>query len=247
MSLLKLAVISDIHGNRWALEAVLRDIQQREVTQIVNLGDSVLGPLDPENTAQLLIQHNIPSICGNDDRVLISPPENPSILQVHVRKMLTETSLNWLQTLPPTHIIDDVLLCHGTPASDQTYLLEEVSEHGVSLRNADTITAYLKNVSQQVILCGHSHIQRFVTLAQGNLIANPGSVGLPAYTSDEPFPHAMEAGNPYAKYMLLQRGEDMRWQIEHISILYAWETAAEYAQNQHFTNWVTWLTTGRAS
>jgi predicted phosphodiesterase len=48
---LTIAVIADIHGNRWALEAVLADIDRRYIGQIVNLGDSLLGPLDPVGTA----------------------------------------------------------------------------------------------------------------------------------------------------------------------------------------------------
>ena len=50
-----LVVIADIHGNRWALEAVLQDIDRRGIQQIVNLGDHLTGPLDPAGTADLLI------------------------------------------------------------------------------------------------------------------------------------------------------------------------------------------------
>ena len=49
-----LAVIADIHGNRWALEAVLQDIDRRGIQQIVNLGDHLTGPLDPAGTAEFL-------------------------------------------------------------------------------------------------------------------------------------------------------------------------------------------------
>ena len=55
-----LAVIADIHGNRWALEAVLQDIERRGIQQIVNLGDNLTGPLDPAGTADLLI-----ILCGH--------------------------------------------------------------------------------------------------------------------------------------------------------------------------------------
>jgi hypothetical protein len=45
-----LAVLADIHGNRWALEAVLADIRGRGIRAMVNLGDSLYGPLDPAGT-----------------------------------------------------------------------------------------------------------------------------------------------------------------------------------------------------
>ena len=70
---ISLAVIADIHGNRWALEAVLQDIDRRGIQQIVNLGDHLTGPLDPAGTADLLIEHGMLSVCGNDDRMLSSP------------------------------------------------------------------------------------------------------------------------------------------------------------------------------
>ena len=73
-----LAVIADIHGNRWALEAVLQDIDRRGIQQIVNLGDHLTGPLDPGGTADLLSTRDMLSICGNDDRALFSPAEELS-------------------------------------------------------------------------------------------------------------------------------------------------------------------------
>ncbi len=68
---IQLAVISDIHGNRWALEAVLEDIERRGVRETVNLGDSLYGPLDPAGTAQILLQLNQPTVRGNEDRIIV--------------------------------------------------------------------------------------------------------------------------------------------------------------------------------
>lgn len=70
-----IAVISDIHSNKNALEAVLRDADGRNIDLIVNLGDSLFGPLDPLGTARLLMQRdNIVNIMGNCDE----PPWNNS-------------------------------------------------------------------------------------------------------------------------------------------------------------------------
>ncbi|SDD65802.1 Calcineurin-like phosphoesterase superfamily domain-containing protein [Priestia aryabhattai B8W22] len=53
----KIAIISDIHGNSLALEAVLSDISRRGINTIFNLGDSLYGPLDPLGTFKLLMEH----------------------------------------------------------------------------------------------------------------------------------------------------------------------------------------------
>jgi predicted phosphodiesterase len=76
-----LVVIADIHGNRWALEAVLQDINRRGVGQIVNLGDHLTGPLDPAGTADLLIGRDMVNVRGNDDRALFSPWEELTSVQ----------------------------------------------------------------------------------------------------------------------------------------------------------------------
>jgi predicted phosphodiesterase len=246
MSNLTIAIISDIHGNRWALEAVLRDIAQRGIQQIVNLGDSLLGPLDPAGTANLLIDLNIPSIRGNDDRVLLSPPTEPSATLAYVRELLTPAHMEWLHTLPATAVVaDDLFLCHGDPSSDETYLLEEISASGVFLRSTQAITASVTGVEQSVILCGHSHFPRTIFLPQGKLIVNPGSIGVPAYTADVPWPHAMESGCPHAKYVILSSVSDT-WRIEHVLVPYDWEQAANIARSHHRLDWAIWLASGRA-
>jgi hypothetical protein len=53
MSSLRIAITSDIHGNKLVLEAVLNDIRSRGIIKILNLSDSLYGPLDPSGTADL--------------------------------------------------------------------------------------------------------------------------------------------------------------------------------------------------
>jgi hypothetical protein len=60
----RFAAIADVHGNCIALEAVLADIAALGITEIVNLGDHVSGPLEARRTADLLIERGILSICG---------------------------------------------------------------------------------------------------------------------------------------------------------------------------------------
>ena len=68
---MKFAAIADVHGNCLALEAVLADIAALGVTEVVNLGDHVSGPLEPRRTADVLIERGFPSIRGDQDRRLI--------------------------------------------------------------------------------------------------------------------------------------------------------------------------------
>jgi predicted phosphodiesterase len=240
-----LAVIADIHGKRWALEAVLQDIDRRGIQQIVNLGDHLTGPLDPAGTADLLIKRNMLSICGNDDRVLFSPAEELSSSQRYTREHLTEAHFNWLRALPATAVVaDELFACHGD-LFDALYLLEQVAAFGVFLRSTGAIATSVAAIAHPVILCGHSHIPRTVSLTPGKLIVNPGSVGLPAYTMETPVPYAMESGSPHARYALLYRVRNT-WQVEHVQVPYDWEEAAKVARDNQRADWAEWLTTGRA-
>lgn len=82
-------------------------------------------------------------------------------------------------------------------------------------------------------------------LPQGKLIVNPGSVGLPAYTMETPFPYAMESGSPHARYALLHRVQQ-GWQVEHVQVPYPAHEAARAAANNGRADWAEWLSTGRA-
>ena len=67
---MRIAVISDVHGNRLALEAVEASIAMVGVDATINLGDLFAGPLDPVGTADLLIERNYPTVIGNHDRYI---------------------------------------------------------------------------------------------------------------------------------------------------------------------------------
>jgi putative phosphoesterase len=242
----QIAVIADIHGNTWALEAVLADIRRRNIATIVNLGDCVYGSLDPAGTAERLMGATITTIAGNQDRQIFDESEQARGSRDHqfVTGQLSVAQLDWLEHLPATQIVGELFLCHGTPASDLIYLLEHVSEHGVSLRDSAAIMADLAGIQQAVVVCGHSHVPRTVGLPDGRLVVNPGSVGVPAYEDDLPYPHAMEAGSPHTRYAVLTRGEG--WAVEHVALPYAWEVAADVARRNGRADRARWIATGRA-
>jgi len=82
-------------------------------------------------------------------------------------------------------------------------------------------------------------------LADNRLIINAGSVGLPAYSDEQPYPHKMESGSPHAKYCIVSR-DDSAYSVEFIEVLYNWSKAAEIASVNNREDWAQWLKTGRA-
>jgi predicted phosphodiesterase len=92
----RLAILSDVHGNRWALEAVLRDLERRSVDDVVNLGDSLYGPLDPVGTHRLLCDAATISVRGNQDRAILEQREDESSTMRFVQANLDDPALEWL-------------------------------------------------------------------------------------------------------------------------------------------------------
>ena len=243
---MRVAVLADIHGNLLALEAVLADLRSHAPDLIVNLGDHVSGPLQAALTADLLIsKRDWIHIRGNHDRQLIE--HHPTAMGLSDRAaaaQLTTEHYNWLRALPPTAVIEGVLLCHGTPHSDLDYLLEDVSADGVKPAAIDTIRRHLSEPNA-VTLCGHSHIPRLVELDENGIALNPGSVGLPAYNDpDHRFPHSMQTGTPHARYALLDQTNG-RWQATFRVIDYDWEAAANIARSGNRPDWAHALRTGQ--
>lgn len=241
---MKIAIISDVHGNSHALKSVLEDIERCKVEMIINLGDSVYGPLDPLGTIEILMNNEMIHIKGNCDRMLWEPIQEQSATLTFVRNQLTENHIDWLKQHPFQFIVDDILFCHGTLTSDEVYLLEEMDENGAVLKSEKNIMDQLKNIEQKIIVCGHTHIPRVVYLANGKIIINPGSIGLPAYKDELPIVHKMESGTPHAKYVVIEKvlGE---WVIEQIPVPYNWEEAAGLAVQQERYDWAQALKTGK--
>jgi putative phosphoesterase len=242
---MKIAVIADIHGNLPALDAVLADIAPRGVDLTVNLGDIVSGPLFPRETADRLMPLGLPTIRGNHERQLLTHgPDRIGQSDRFALAALTEAQKAWLAALPETlRVGSDILLVHGTPASDLEYFLETVDAAGIRPATPDEIEARAGAASARLILCGHTHTPRAVRTSDGRLIVNPGSVGVQAYRDDEPVPHNVEVGTPEARYAIVELGEEIA--VEMITVGYDWETAARAAAANGRAEWARALRTGR--
>jgi putative phosphoesterase len=195
---MRIAVIADIHGNLPALEAVLADIEGRDVDRTINLGDCVSGPLWPREVCDLLMASRNLTIRGNHDR-WASDPDPTGASDRFAASRLTADHLRWLGSLPPTaDAANGIFACHGTPTNDNQYLIEEASAHRLVRAHPSAIRERLGDIQAHVVLCGHSHQQHLIRLPNGPLILNPGSVGCPSY--DDPSgadPHVSESGSPH--------------------------------------------------
>jgi putative phosphoesterase len=187
----KIAVLSDIHANLQALQAVLQDAEKRGATVFLNAGDSIgFGP-SPNKVLKLLNNKNALNIMGNYDAEVIEGIDKNSsgvkkIAFKYAKKRLGKTCQGYLLSFPPEVKFEvagkKVLMVHGSP--------ESMDEHIYH----DTPVARLKELVEEaeadVIIVGHSH-EQFHRQVNGVSFINPGSVGRPG------------DGNPQAGYALV--------------------------------------------
>jgi len=209
---LRIAVLADIHSNMAALEAVLSDIQNEGVSEIVSLGDNIgYGP-DPEEVLVELRKQNVISVMGNHEYGLINDqyfrkinPDPRKSLEIN-RSMLSKQSLTFCKNLEKVIIYHNVRLVHGCPPRSQTAYLYYPS--------TDKLNKIFASFPEKICFYGHTHTCNFfeqgksskegleITLgtyqlqSNRNYIINPGSVGQPR-----------DGINNHAKYLIWDREE----------------------------------------
>jgi predicted phosphodiesterase len=233
----KAAIISDVHGNRLALEAVLEDIARHGVDGTFNLGDLVSGPLEPNWTADILMDLDLPTIRGNHERNLIEqPPDKLNAVDRFAQEQMESRHRAWINSLPTSlSLLDDVFLCHGTPTSDEEPWLDNWWDgRTVTTPDEATVAAKAEGYDYPVLLCGHTHVPRAVRLRDGRLIVNPGSVGL-----------QMNHGSPDARYAIVERRDGKYYPSFH-AVPYDHFAAARQAEANGFPQWRDALVTGWA-
>lgn len=241
------AIISDIHGNSLALLAVLKNINARGIKKIINLGDHFFGALEPEIVAGILRENEMLCISGNTDREILESIAGK--LQKDgmdsVKAALSSQTISWLRQLSKTATSDGIFFaCHGTPESDDEYLLEKVTANGVFIYNDEDLVKRTGHINERIILCGHSHVNRVVYLSNDKIILNPGSVGLPAYLGNGEHRFAMESMTPHAKYAIVYAyGQSIS--IEQVYCAYDWNKASEAARRNGNEKWAQYLLHGR--
>jgi putative phosphoesterase len=232
---MRIAVISDVHGNCLALEAVLEHIKDQGVDMTLNLGDMVAGPLEPGRTAEMLFEADFPTVSGNHERYLVSDVPLDAVDRF-ARGELSPEHLKWFAELPGTLSVNgDILMTHGTPRDDSTPWLDGwFRGRDMTLPDEAAVTAEAEGFDFPVILCGHTHVPRAVRLRDGRLVVNPGSVGL-----------QMHYGSPDARYAILERRAG-KWSVMLVAIPYDHAAAARQAAGHGFPHWTEVLSTGWA-
>lgn len=236
---MRFAVISDVHGNALALDAVLADIVTQGVDATLCLGDHVSGPLDPAGAADRLMALDGPVITGNHDRWLANGRRDDRELDPtdsFARRQLRADQQAWLAGLPATAVFNgEIFLCHGTPASDNEPWLDGwYQDRRTSLPPENVVTGIAAGIDYPVMLCGHTHIARSVRLRDGRQIINPGSVGL-----------QLVHGSPDARYALLER-RNGKWLTSLRVVEYDHHGAGQQAADNGFLPWKEALSTGWA-
>lgn len=224
---MKVAFISDIHSNPMALEAVLKDIESRQIDSIYNLGDSIGYHTKPNEVLQLLQEKELTSIKGNHDLDILNkkfnPKNDPDIFEWTFNN-LTEENCQYLESLPDSINVTiegwKFHICHGSPESVELYCYEgsDYSEEMINASEAD------------VIVCGHTHLP-YLKKYDKKYMINSGSVGKP------------KIGRPNATYNLVTVTEtDISSEI--IEVPYDYESMASHVESFGFGKYATHLRTG---
>lgn len=247
---MRLGVVSDIHGNLPALQAVVADaVALGGVDGWLNLGDILSGPLWPAETADWLMAHNWITMAGNHERQLLTQTATQmSATDRHAAARLGPAQHAWLAALPAQLRPAPGLLCvHGTPASDLTYLLQTVTAAGQRDATPEEVAHRLGEPGAALVLCGHSHLQRVMNLVLPTgpvQVVNPGSVGLPAFDDAHPHAHVNESGSPHARFALIE-SDGPAWRAQLREVAYNWGAAAAQAERNGRGDWADALLTGR--
>lgn len=176
---MKIAVISDIHGNLYALMRALEDIEDQKVDTIICLGDLVgYGP-HPNEVVAIIKRKNIICLKGNYDASVVD--ENYTFIR---ENSINSFSLPWavdelralnrfyLNSLPTSITLEfegkKILFVHGSPNKINEYMLED----------GDNTSEIMKNIKEDVLVCAHTHIPS-VKYFGDKLFVNDGSIGKP--------------------------------------------------------------------
>jgi putative phosphoesterase len=205
---MRIAVLSDIHGNLPALEAVLADVRQADESGFLLGGDYALfGPFPAETVAALRELPAATWIRGNVDRWTAQPaaaPDDGVIADAIAacREALGPEVVAELGALPEQVVIEGTRFCHASPVSDVRSFTPEPGNDEQEL---------LQGVAERRLVFGHTHLAFSRTaVGSGIELFNPGSVGMPF------------DGDPRAAYALL----DADGRLEHRRVAYDHEAAA---------------------
>lgn len=218
---MKIAIISDIHANLEALEAVLFEIEKSNVDKIFCLGDLFLAGYDPNSTGAKIFEliekykENFEIIQGNTDKMLANYSEE--LFKLAKNKfpcmgyalrddlnIIDKKYLDFIRNLPEKKSIEinnlKIELVHGSPRKQDENIYPNL--------DINEVEQMVENSNAQIILCGHTHLPCGYSLNSGKTVVNVGSVGR-SMTQDK---------MPY--WALLTINNNATFQIEHKTTKY---------------------------
>lgn len=181
---MRLALLSDIHSNLPALEAVMANVDQERPDAILCLGDVVGYGADPAECIAIVRERCDAVVLGNHDLAVATGegiemlPSHGQVAAEHNAEMLTDADLEWLEDLPLTHVIHDVTMAHASPQFPERWMrIESFYLAQEQFRHFDT----------DICFVGHTHLPGVMSETLGVLrprpghrfIINMGSVGQP--------------------------------------------------------------------
>jgi predicted phosphodiesterase len=237
----RIALVSDIHGNSLALDAVLTDLAAEEPDRVVCLGDVALGGPDPRGVIARLRGLGCSAVMGNTDAWLLDPQprdgsleEDPQSGEIErwCANQLDDADRAYLASFAPTVSIaiggSRSLLCyHGSPMSFRTWILPTTPEHELDTHFAAWPAA--------VYAGGHTH-EVMVRRHRQAMVVNPGSVGLPVQTGQ----HGTVRHPAWAEYGLVTiNGDDVRVELRRPPIdLPSLDSAVRTSGMPHAAWWI---------
>lgn len=176
---MKIAFISDIHGNLEALKEGIKDIESRNIDSIICLGDFVgYGPY-PNEVVDIIKKNHILSIIGNYDEAVLEEKfdyirsnETNRICMPWASKQLSVQSKSYLDSLPKQIVLEfenkKVRIVHGSTRAINEYLKE----------NSTQAEEVMSELNEDILVCGHTHIP-YIKQYNSKFLINDGSIGKP--------------------------------------------------------------------
>ena len=230
-----IAILSDIHGNLEAFQAVIKDMEARNPATVICLGDLIgYGP-DPDEIVKIVIQKNYRCVLGNHEAALMERKMRNSLNfqakdnSIHTEKLLSPASLEFCCSLKKTLKFENSLYVHGFPPESVLRYASKVSDK--------ELISFFTTFTQDLCFVGHTHdlfiirwdgkrvtretfAERIYSLNAGNkYLINAGSVGQP------------RDGNNNSKYLLWDSDNST---LEVVFVPYDFKTTAQKIKERGF-------------
>jgi predicted phosphodiesterase len=219
---MRVAIVSDLHGNTFALEAILEDVAKQRVDQMIVAGDSVNGHPNSRQCWDMVMSLSCCVLQGNHEQYMYrlnTPDAEPEWTEERFQTIryfhtqFSSTDLEKMQTLPFTYSLPDLLVCHATPKD----AFQSLYSHSTPLE----LEAAFAGTSENMIVRGHNH-NWFTAHWNGRTMFSIDSAGLPL------------GGRVNAPYAILSLNKT--WSLEQRLVNYDLQAAVAAMNDAYIAN-----------